>query len=184
MRCICDHERRCAEILAARVLQKPQMHIWMILIPIIFVFYLNDLKKYKDGRDAFVENYLTTRKRALEEAAAIIKEGRDSQLDSLVLQMPEEARQALKNLLAILVEHYRSLLMTTGQDYKGLVRSMYENFNSYSSFIDRLDAAERALNRRLRPDLEKSEEGVADIFSAIEQSSREIQQAAAREFFT
>ena len=34
-----EQERRFAYLLASRVIQKPKLSIWMILVPIIFVYF-------------------------------------------------------------------------------------------------------------------------------------------------
>ncbi len=71
---ILDHEQQFAFMLAKRGLDKPKLAIWMFPPP-IFVYYMNDFKKFKDGRNAFAAHYMTTQKRALEEAEAMVFAG-------------------------------------------------------------------------------------------------------------
>ena len=46
---ILAHEEDFAAALARHVIDKPKLSIWMILIPIFFVFYFFQLNKYRDG---------------------------------------------------------------------------------------------------------------------------------------
>ena len=73
---IMEHEEQFAHALAVHVLDKPRLSIWMILIPIIFVFYFYQVQKFKTGRTTFVEHYLVSRKSALQEAMTAVKTGR------------------------------------------------------------------------------------------------------------
>ncbi|MCJ7830466.1 MAG: NF038143 family protein, partial [Desulfobacterales bacterium] len=67
---VLQEERLFAAALAAQVIGKPQLSIWMILIPIIFVFFFFRFQKYVAGKKTFADNYLTSRQQALEEALA------------------------------------------------------------------------------------------------------------------
>jgi len=73
---ILEEEEKFALILASQVINKPQLSLWMILIPIFFVFYFTNLSKYKNGCRQFADNYLIDKKRALNEAIAVVEGGR------------------------------------------------------------------------------------------------------------
>ena len=74
---ILDYERKFAAQLGRAIMQKPKLSTWMVLIPFIFIFYFQDLSKYKNSRQDFSENYLHSRKIALEEAEAALAEHRE-----------------------------------------------------------------------------------------------------------
>lgn len=183
---ILEHEQRFADHLALKVFEQPKMGIWMILIPIIFVFYLNDLKKCKDGRQAFAANYLLSRKCAIAEAAEVVKNGREPDLQSLAAKagLSPDASQKFIEMLAILVEHYNMLIEAEGNDYQGLLLSAYGGHDNYSAFLKRLTVAEKSLNRSLKPQLEESAGEVSDIVSSIEKYSEEIRRVAAGKYFS
>ena len=44
-------EKRFAAQVSARVIDKPRLDVWMILIPVFFIFYFWQLKRYAKGRD-------------------------------------------------------------------------------------------------------------------------------------
>jgi hypothetical protein len=44
------HEVAFAETLSAEVIERPKLSVWMILIPILFVTYFYQLRRYAAGR--------------------------------------------------------------------------------------------------------------------------------------
>ncbi len=182
---ILEYEQNFADHLASKVFKNPEINLWMILIPIIFVFYLNDLKKIKDGRQVFVVNYLLSRHCALKEATEVINNGRKPDLQSLAatVDMPSSARPMYAELLAVLVQHYNTLLNTAGDDYHGLLHNAYASHQAYSNFLSRLNKAEKALNRVLKLELEKSSQEVSGIIHSIENHSADIRRSDADHFF-
>ena len=81
---IYQEERKFAFAVASHVIDKPQLSLWMILIPVIFVYHFYRLKKYADGRKEFAHNFMITRERALNETEAAIESDRKPDLDKLV----------------------------------------------------------------------------------------------------
>ncbi|GAB4345478.1 MAG: hypothetical protein Kow0089_22590 [Desulfobulbaceae bacterium] len=149
----------------------------MILIPVLLVLYLNDLKKYRDGREAFIQNYLMVKKRALDEAVAAIEADRECDPASLAAEadLPDDnARGLYGQLLAVLAEHYRCLLTAAGDDYDSMVREAYHNRTNYLLFFNRLNLAEKALNKALRSHLSREHEGVNDIIHSMQEHSEQI----------
>ena len=65
---ILESERQFAHKLALEVIDRPSLTVWMILIPVIFVYYFFRLNRYKSGREAFIKHYMTGIHRVLEEA--------------------------------------------------------------------------------------------------------------------
>ena len=179
-----DHE--FADILAARVLHKPKVVVWMILIPVLLVLYLNDLKKYKDGRNDFIENYLITKKRALDEAFEAIEAARECDTAPLaeIADLPDSARQFYAELLSVLTTHYMMLLKTNSKDYDSMVRNAYHNRTNYLLFINQLNRVEKALNDALRPNLNQDLEGVNDVISSIEKHSEQIRKDISQRIFS
>jgi len=54
---ILEYEKRFTRTLSIKVLDKPQPHIWMIFIPIIFVHFFFEWQKYKNCSTSFKKNY-------------------------------------------------------------------------------------------------------------------------------
>lgn len=77
---ILDHEKKMARLLALMVLEKPEPPFWASFIPMIFVFYAQKLKDYAQSLDDFVDNYLVSRRHALE--AAVTAKIENSSVDA------------------------------------------------------------------------------------------------------
>jgi hypothetical protein len=182
---ILAHERMFAAQLGRAIMQKPKLSSWMVLIPFIFIFYFQDLSKYKTGRRKFSESYLHSRTKALQEAEAALAGRRDP--DTLAIagqaELSPKARQKYSELLAALVEHYSSLFEADGDSYEELLQAAYSRKKNYLTYLDQLATVEKALNKALKPDLAESVEDVNDISRSIEKHSTIIRRADAKEFF-
>lgn len=182
---IIGQERKFAAQLCRFILHKPTLSSWMIFIPFIFVFYIQDLMKYKKGKQAFMENFLLTRNKALDEAEAALAEQRN--VDTGVIagqaQLSAEAGTKYAELMAVLAGHYSSLLQAEGETCEELLRSVYGRSKNYLAYIEQLGRAEKAMNKALGPDLEESTEEVATVVSSIERYSEKIRMADAKELF-
>ncbi len=182
---ILEYEQRFTSALSIKVLDKPQLNIWMIFIPIIFVHYFLEWKKYKNSSISFKENYIITFKCALDEAAALVSDGREPDLDTLaeVPDIPAGAQKKLAELFSVLIEHYEALLCATGSDYESLVRSVYIKRANYLLFVNQLNNAEKKFNAALKPQLETTIDDVNDIVRAIEWYSEKIRRNDAEKIF-
>ena len=185
-RLILEHDQYFAFLLAGKVLEKPKVDIWMILLPILFVYYMNNFQKFKDGRKTFAAHYMVTRKRALEEAVALAHSGNAADPDDLAKEsgIPAEAQNKLAELFAVLIGHYEILLKATGRDFDSLVRSAYKNLTNYLLFINRINNAEKELNMALEPQLATVSAGVNDIISAMEKHTDQIRLKEAHDIFS
>lgn len=180
------NERQFAYMLAGRVIHRPKLSVWMILIPVIFVYFFYQFNRYKQGRSDFADNYLITRKRALNAARVSIEENAAPDLEAVARQakLPSETLGAYRELLAVLIQHYRDLLQVEGEDMAKLVRSAYRTQTNYLLFCNHLNRAETTLNAALRPHLKDSVEGFNDVVSRIEHFSAEMRRQDAEKFFT
>ena len=138
------------------------MDLRRIFIPFIFIFYFQDLSKYKNARREFSENYLHSRTKAFQEAETALSERRELDTHALAIHadISPAARGKYGELLAVLAEHYTSLLQADGDSYEGLLEAAYGRRKNYLGFLDQLGKVEKALNQALSPDLEESVEGV------------------------
>ena len=69
-------EEKFSDALAAAVMDRPKISIWMILIPILIVYHMFRFQKYADGRKKFAKNYLITPELALEANVRSLESGR------------------------------------------------------------------------------------------------------------
>jgi hypothetical protein len=182
---ILEQEEKFASTLAAQVLNKPELSLWMILIPIFFVFYFNDLSKYKSGLKIFAENYLIDKKRALNESDETVNTGREPNVHALseLPNMNSATREKHEHLMTVLVEHYTIMLNSEGEDFSSLIRSAYGSLTDYLLFLNRLNQAEKEINRALKPDIKGSGEEINDIVSRMESMSEKLRRETAESIF-
>lgn len=179
------HETRLAQRLADRVIFKPPLTVWYILIPVIFVYYFYRWSRYTSGRKEFVEHYMLSRRRAVEAAAECVADGRPPSIETLVSQarIPTEAMGEYKAFALVLVEHYMDLLEAAGRDYDTLVRSAYRTRGNYLIFLNRLGQVEKELDKALAPGLVAEHPAVGETITLIEQQAMRLRRAEAERVF-
>ncbi len=182
---ILAEERRFAALISARVIDKPLLAVWMILIPVFFVFYIWQLKRYSDGRKTFAEKFLITRKRALEQALRSAESGKDPDIEEVVQasDIPEQIRKDYRRWVALLIDHFRDLIRAHGSSYPALVRSVYKSRTNFLLFLNRLNQVERELDAALKPHIAESTENANGIIKLMEESTRSIRRQIAEEIF-
>lgn len=154
---ILAHETEHARQLALHVIEKPVPRVWMIFIPIFFVFYFWKLKQYERGLKEFAENHLLPRRRMLEAVFAAETENLPVDFASLVGLnggLDENVRALCREWLEVLDGHFRLLFAAQGDNYPALVRSAYRNKSNYQLFCRRLGNAETACNLALLPKID------------------------------
>lgn len=174
---VLEYEESLAHTLARQVVDKPVPPIWMILIPIFFVFHASKIKEYSKGLKDFAEHYLISRRRALDTAYQSVLHNADPAIDTLMKQadaIPEEARTLYQQWITLLIQHYRNVLVAPGTSVQGRIRSHYRNKSSYLLFNNQLVAAENAFNKALLPEIDGDQQDVLYIADKLQQSSVEL----------
>ncbi len=183
---IWTHEKKFAARLANKVLVKPKLSAWMIFIPFIFIFYFQDFSAYKKQRKAFLDNWLLSRKKALNEAEEAMEENRKPDTASLAREadLKPKVHPLYESLLTVMAAHYTRELNAQGDTYHALVRSAYGNQKGdFVFFINQLAHAEHALNQALMPQLRKTSENVGATIKKIEKNSERIRRLEINEIF-
>lgn len=183
---ILSEANQFAHLLGAKVVPKPRVSFWMILIPVLFVFYMNDIQKYKKARREFAQHYVKTAARAVDEAVAVLREERQPDIAAMVRlsELSSEGRDCLSEIYAALVEQALSLLKTEGTDWGSLVRNAYGNKTNYLLFLNRLNRLEKRLNEVLLPQMNAGTEGAGEIMRAVEKHSEDIRRTRAESIFS
>jgi len=184
---ILEREKKFAAELAGFIIIKPKLSVWMIFIPFIFIFYFQDFSKYKKQRKEFMENWVLSRKKALNEAEEARDEGRKPDTQGLAEQANLKPKITGKyhRFLKVMVDHYTLLLNVRGDTYEALVRSAYGNRQGeFLFFINRLTDAEKSLNKALAPGLRKTSEGVGATIKKIEKVSEKLRRMEAKKIFS
>lgn len=182
---IYEHERVFANRLSGAVIKLPQVGIWMILIPIIFVFHFFQLQRASNGRKDFVQNYLITRSKTLDETCAALEESRTPDIATLAQSddVPDAIRHHYEAWLKILAEYYATLLRAKGGSFEDLVRNGYRNKKTYRETLRRLNDAEMRFNGAIKPLLPDNVDGANGIIDAMERSSVLLRKEQAEEIF-
>jgi hypothetical protein len=182
---ILRYEEKFADSVAVSVIDKPKLSTWMILIPILFIYYFYRLKKFADGRKEFARHFILTRKRSLEEAAASLESGGKPDVEALVnmSSAPGSTHADYREWLKVLLDHYQYLLRSEGDSFETLIRSAYKTRTNYLLFINHLNRVERQFNTALKPSLKETTEEVNNIVTAIEQRCEDLRRRDAENFF-
>ncbi len=182
---ILTEEQRFAVQVAAKVIDKPKLDVWMILIPVFFIFYFWQLRRYAKGRKTFAEKFLITRKRALDAALRSAESGKEPEIEMIVQvsDIPPDTRKNYRRWVALLVEHYRDLILAPGSSYPALVKSTYQTRSNFLLFLNRLNQVEQEFDAALKPHLDKSTEGVNGIIKLMEASVTRLRRQRAETIF-
>ena len=186
-KCILDHERDLANKLALRVFDKPKPPLWMIFVPIFFVFFAQKMQQYKGGLEDFVTNYLKARRLAMESAMECLETGASPDVDAMLKKagdVPEHARSEFSHWMNILVDHYRTLLEGKGSSAEALIRSGYRTKTDYLLQCNALNKAENAFNLALMPDIEGDSRDVGKIITRMYESVTDLRRSEADAIYT
>jgi hypothetical protein len=168
---ILEHESELAQRLAVQVLDKPRPPIWMIFIPIFFVFFVQKMNQYKSGLKDFAHNHLKSRRLALEAALEAEEGGKPADLAKLTERMgniPAQARPLFAEWMTVLIDHYRLLLASQGSSHAALVRAGYRNKTDYLLFCNSLNKAENAYSRALLPDMDGDNQDLGHVIDKMD----------------
>lgn len=164
---ILDHETIMAEQLGVRVLDKPKPPLWMIFIPIFFVFFAQKMHQYRRGREEFVRNYLISRRRALDAALVALETNAPIDVPAIVAlaaDIPDTARPAYTAWVTALAEHFQRILQARGANYADLVRTAYASKTNYLLFCNQLNQLEHAFTLAVVPRVQGDD---ADVHAVI-----------------
>ena len=183
---ILAHERRFAGHVAGEVVDKPVLALWMILIPVFFVFYFYQLKRYKSGLKDFSENFLITRKRTLDAVWEAATSETSADLERVVelSDIPSEAQAQYRVWVELLADHYLLLIKASGSNYGELVKAAFKKKSYYLKRLENLNQVEADLNTAIAPLLPGDEESINQVVEAMGKSVREIRRSEAAQIFS
>lgn len=169
---ILENEYQLAGRLSREIIHRPELNIWMIIIPVIFVYFFFQLNRSVSAKKEFVQNFVLTRKNILNEACALSEDGAKPDFEEMAKyeRVPDCAVEAYKTWANVLFEHYQKLLNEKGDSYAELVRGRYENRDRYLLILDRISKAENKFYQALRKDLDGSVKNAGDVIQAMEKS--------------
>lgn len=177
---IAAYEAGFAQALAARVVEKPTLSVWMIILPLLLVYYLFRLQKFRKGCAAFAAHYLEPRQQALALAAGSPDDGAAEAADDV--STAGGLRRAEAGLIAILVDHFRRLLAAEGDDYRSLVLAGYADRSAYDDYLDSVETVHDEIDQAILGASDLSDE-IRDMVTRFRVSLRDLHREEARRLF-
>lgn len=181
---ILAEETRFTNLLASRIIDKPELSLWMILIPIIFVFYFYQLQRFTSSRKRFTENYLIAIKRALSAVESLEAED-NPDFDRLAqnTELPEKAKAQQVELFKCQSQHYFRLMKANGESYEELIRRAYPGSDEYREYCENLNQAEKQLNESLLATATENDESIAQTVTKFQIASQELRNQQVERIF-
>ena len=183
---ILEQERNFARDLAKAVIELPKLSTWMILIPIILVYHMYRYNQAVKARLAFVDHYLVSRSRSLDEAAHALAERRPPSIDGIVakaVDLPNPALPAYRAWISVLIRHYADLLRAAGTEYREFIHMVYRNRMNFLLFLNQQNQLEKNLNAALGNHVAESAQDVVETIARIEACSAELRRLQAEVLF-
>lgn len=183
---ILEHEESMAHQLARQVIDKPVPPIWMILMPIFFVFHAWKIKEYSKGLKDFAEHYLLSRRRALDAAYEAAANGREPDIEQLLKNgtpVPASAHSCYRAWITLLVDHFRNLLAARGNSAPELIRNHYRNKATYLLLSNQLNTAENNYNKALLPKIAGDQQDIRYVMDKMERGIADLHRREAEEIF-
>ena len=182
---IYNYERYIGNSVALRVIESKPIGVWEFLIPIVFILHF---MRNKQSRELFIQNYMFTKRHALdaasnmlkkdlskEDALAVVKDKTRALLTAPETQgiYSETIRQQQMNEIDLLFDHFCILLGAEGEDYDELTRNGYSNRQNYFIFHEQLKSAEKKVSDAARQTL-GSKADLAALLNIACQSEKKI----------
>lgn len=181
-RIIREHEFDFARRLAKGVLQRPKISVWLILVPLLFIYYVRRIKIYKADLQRVCDGVVHTKNFALDAAAAEVQgEAVPDYRKQFLGKHPNPTRKVEEVFslqaaeIDLLMAHYRRLLAESAGDYSGLVRGAYKAKRSYREFLEMRGRAEEKLGTAVLEAFQSGEEARAVHHRMVKQA-RELRE--------
>jgi hypothetical protein len=181
---ILQRELTFANAIGAAVFEKPRVSFWMVFIPILFLYFIYRMQRFKSGRMKFDEEFMSTRRRALDVALEAVDANGRPDMGEVARNssLPEALQKPYVAWMKALVEYYMDLLAAEGDSFESLVRAAYRSRTDYLLTLNRLNTVEKEFYTALRLHMGAAE-GAADIIATIESQSQQLRRALAEQIF-
>lgn len=182
---ILSRELRFANEIGALLFEKPKVSYWMIFIPILFLYFIFRMQKFKNDRIKFSEEFMSARKEAMDIAFGTAAPGSltEKSSEKQYSKLPDALQEPYASWIKALSSLFLDLLFADGNDVESLIRTAYRNRNGYMEALDRLNNAEKEFYAALKPLMAKVE-GSAGIITKMEFESRRLRIEMADRIFS
>ena len=181
---ILEQERAFANALGAAVFDKPRISYWMVLLPILFLYFVFRMQRFKAGRLKFDQDFMITRRKAMELAVEEFETGSRPDIDAIAREsgLRDVLEKPYAAWLQALVEHYTDLLSAAGDSFEALARSAYRTRTDCLLALNRLSTVEKEFYAALKNQM-RATEGAADVITTLEEQSRQLRRELAERIF-
>ncbi len=181
---ILDNEKAFANAIGTVIFERPKVTFWMIMLPILLVYFFFRLQKIKNGRLKFSQEFMVTRQKAMELALEAVETGKRRNEDETVRQsgLKQALARPYGTWLRALVDYYSDLLAATGDSFETLARSAYRSRTDFLLILNRLNTVEKDFYAALKPHMAGAD-GAAEIIAAIQEQSRNLRRSLAERIF-
>jgi hypothetical protein len=173
-----------ANEIGTALFEKPKVSVWMIFIPILFLYFIFRVQKFRNDRMKFSTEFMAARREAMalayDASAAKGPAGNDGVKRSA--KLPETLQEPYGLWIKALSSLYLDLLSADGNDFGALVRSAYRTRAEYLDTLDRVNQLEKAFYAALKP-LMSEVEGSEAIIASLESESWRLRRATADRIF-
>jgi hypothetical protein len=172
---ILQREMAFADAIGASVIDKPKVNVWMVFIPILFLYFIYRIQRYKNERMKFSDDFMITRQRTMDIALDAAATGSRPDIDDVVRRsaLPGHLHKPYGDWVQALADFYLELLVAEGECFESMVRAAYRNRNDYCLALNGLTSVENEFYTALRSHLAATE-GAADIITRIESQTQEL----------
>jgi hypothetical protein len=181
---ILERESDFATAVGSAVVEKPKATPWIVLMPFMFIFLINDMLKFKRNRRKFDDEFMINRRQAMDVAFESVVSG--SKPDIGLVVRKSNCMAALEKpytaWIEALVDHYTDLLSAPGNSFEAIVRSAYRNRTTYLLILNRLNTVETEFFMALKACM-KATDGAADVITAIQNESQRLHRDLAEQVF-
>lgn len=147
---IWDRENQFAYAVAKQVLDKPKISVWLVLIPILFLYYAHKIQQYKAGVHGFGKGLVRSKILALDSALEEVNTGKkdESYKEAFVSKDLENSPNVMRVLTTQIAEvkllktHYEKLLREQGSSYQAVVKKAYKTGGDFRFLLNNLAKAE------------------------------------------
>lgn len=147
---IWEQENQFAYRVAKNILEKPKISVWLILVPILFLYYAHKIQQYKAGIHDFSKGVLRSKILALDSALEELNTGQKDEefKNSFVSKELETSPNVIRVRdmqiaeVELLKAHYAKLLREQGDSYQKLITKSYKTSGEYRRFLNKLAQVE------------------------------------------
>jgi hypothetical protein len=182
--CILHAEEAFTWRVGQALFEKPAVSFWMILIPILLLYFIHLMQQYKLGIRKFEDQFMITRRSALNLATEALAGGIAPRIEVQVqsVGLAPALIPPYRAWLEALVRYYTTLLSADGDSFEALVRSAFTGRPAFRQAMDGLSAVEKAFHTALNPRMSENTDA-AEIVATIESQSLSLRRELVNAIF-